>query len=114
MTKEKGGTFIFFVDISIINDWRDLYFQPMVSQKMKSKSFLFFTLIGVLLLLLGANFIFGFQTLPISSDSSCRAICGLGLLLSIPFGPKVGAYAVGLIWSAIGISLLTLAYRFSR
>ncbi len=78
---------------------------------MKSSASLLIILVGVLFLLLGASFIFGMQTLPVESDSSCRSICGLGLLFSLFFGPQIGAYVVGLIWSAIGISLFTFAYR---
>ena len=82
---------------------------------MKSSSpCLFITLVGVLFLLLGASFIFGMQTLPVESDSSCRSICGLGLLFSVFFGPQVGAYVVGFIWSAIGLSLFAFAYRTLR
>lgn len=81
---------------------------------MNSRSFLLIALIGVLFLLLGASFIFGMQTLPVDSDSSCRSICGLGLLFSLFFGPKVGAYVVGFIWSAIGLLLFTFAYRTLR
>jgi len=80
---------------------------------MKSRASLLITLVGVLFLLLGASFIFGMQTLPVDSDSSCRSICGLGLLFSLLFGPQVGAYVVGFIWSAIGIALFTFAHRTS-
>ena len=78
---------------------------------MKSSACLLITIVGVLFLLLGASFIFGMQTLPVGSDSSCRSICGLGLLFSLFFGPQIGAYVVGLIWSVIGIALFTFAYR---
>jgi len=78
---------------------------------MKSSACLLITLVGVLCLLLGASFIFGMQTLPVGSDSSCRSICGLGLLFSLFFGPQIGVYVVGLIWSTIGISLFAFAYR---
>jgi len=80
---------------------------------MKSSVCLLITLAGLLFLLLGASFIFGVQTLPMGSDSSCRSVCGLGLLFSLLFGPQVGAYIIGFIWSAIGIALFTFAYRTS-
>jgi len=81
---------------------------------MKSSSFLLTALIGALFLLLGASFIFGMQTLPVDSDSSCKSACGLGLLFSLFFGPQVGAYVVGFIWSAIGLTLFAFAYRMLR
>ncbi|GAB2597715.1 hypothetical protein GCM10026986_26340 [Nitrincola alkalisediminis] len=81
---------------------------------MKLKPFLLITLLCVFCLILGASYTLGFKTLSVSSDLSCRAICGLGLLFSHFFGPQIGNYIVGLIWSAIGLSLFGFAYRFSR
>ena len=81
---------------------------------MKSKPFLIVGAVGLLFLFLGASFIIVLKVLPTSVDPSCRAICGLGLLFSTFFGPEVGSYLIGLIWSAIGISLLAAVYRLSR
>lgn len=78
---------------------------------MKSSAPLLLILAGVLFLLLGASFIFGMQTLSAGENSSCRSVCGLGMLFSIFFGPQVGAYVVGFIWSALGVSLLAFVYR---
>lgn len=78
---------------------------------MKSIAHLFIILVGLLFLLLGASYIFGMQTLPEGSESSCRSVCGLGLIFSLFFGPQIGAYVVGAIWSAIGITILNLAKR---
>lgn len=81
---------------------------------MKMSPYLFICLFGGLFLLLGAKFIFGMQALPADSDSSCRSVCGLGLIFSLVFGPQTGAYVVGVIWSAIGISLFVFAYCTRR
>ena len=81
---------------------------------MEMRPYLFICLFGGLSLLLGASFIFGIQALPTGYDSSCRSVCGLGLIFSLFFGPQIGAYVVGAIWSAIAICLFAFAYRTRR
>jgi sugar phosphate permease len=67
--------------------------------------------VGILIMLLGASYLFGMQTLKLSYDSSCKSICGLGLIFSLFFGQAVGNVVVGCIWSVLGFFLCYFAYQ---
>ncbi|WP_287876647.1 hypothetical protein [Aquitalea sp.] len=45
-----------------------------------------------------------------AESTSCKAICGLSLLLSQFFSPAVGALAAGIIYLLLGVFLVCIGY----
>ncbi len=71
-------------------------------------------LAGAGFLLLGAGYAMGYLTLPSDAGSSCRAVCGLGLLLDVLFGQQVGGFLAGSLLTVIGVALLLAGRRRFR
>lgn len=71
---------------------------------------IFLMLIGVFSLFLAAKYLLGFEQLNADVTSSCRAICGLGLLVSQFLGEKIGAYFVGVLWLVAGVWITYSSY----
>ena len=73
----------------------------------------FLALLAVSSLAGGASLIFN-GTLSVATGLSCKAICGLALLVSEVLGLKAGTYAEGTLWLVVGTLLGLLGYRILR
>lgn len=71
-------------------------------------------LAGAGFMLLGGGYATGYLTLPSDGGSSCRAVCGLGLLLNFLLGQQVGGFLAGSLLTVIGVGLLLAGRRRFR
>ena len=68
---------------------------------------------GAFVIFLGLRLMLGLDALKVGGIG-CRAMCGLGLLLSEFFGQRIAGIAAGLFWLVVGLCLLYFGYKIIR
>lgn len=85
-----------------------------LGHQLNSRPFgLFFLSLGVFTIFYGLSFYMSAKALP-DGSGTCRAVCGLILLMVQLFGESVGRFAAFALWTGIGIVSCLIGYQGAR
>jgi len=73
------------------------------------KPFIF--LLGLFGLYVGVRYLLGYESVQPATGHTCRAICGLGLLMQSVFGDMVAKLVTGSLWMCLGSLLMYLGVK---
>lgn len=72
----------------------------------------FFVALGLVAVLGGTSLLFGVSSQ--SEGLSCKALCGLSLLIAQLLGTSAGTFTAGLLYVAAGVSVTFVGYSVLR